>query len=436
MTAEVVVFNTQGIALAADSAVTVGRARVWKHANKIFSAGPRNDIGIMIFNAGDFLGVPWEVVVKEHRRTTSGIVFDKLSDFSNHFVQFISSDKIRNEEQELQSFRLIIIDVLETLAKGATRLNQKEPHKAIPAQRERCGKMADLPHVPSSVEFSDAFKDDIKEFAQDILGIKLRGKLYDDVESLIYSFVCKDAESGYSTGVVIAGFGRNELFPVIENYTIDGKWKSFVRCWRDEDYTDVNSDSGNAGILPFAQKDMAILFVEGIYPKYFQFLNQVILGLMDSRSADLIKEYVSDPDSAKVEEARQRIENKKIVQSFFSEFSTYRQEEFVDHLIDTVSNLPKEEMAFMAKAIVELTALRRKFTSTVETVGGEIDVAIITKSDGFVWLNRKHYFSLDLNTDFSQRKSIAQERGNGSLDQPEPNASNKRKKSTRRGAAD
>jgi len=27
-----------------------------------------------------------------------------------------------------------------------------------------------------------------------------------------------------------------------------------------------------------------------------------------------------------------------------------------------------------------------------ETVGGPIDVAVITKGDGFVWLRRKHYF--------------------------------------------
>ena len=32
-----------------------------------------------------------------------------------------------------------------------------------------------------------------------------------------------------------------------------------------------------------------------------------------------------------------------------------------------------------------------------ETVGGPIDVAVITKGDGFVWVKRKHYFEAEYN---------------------------------------
>jgi hypothetical protein len=35
-----------------------------------------------------------------------------------------------------------------------------------------------------------------------------------------------------------------------------------------------------------------------------------------------------------------------------------------------------------------------------ETVGGPIDVAVISKGDGFVWIKRKHYFERDLNPHF------------------------------------
>lgn len=35
-----------------------------------------------------------------------------------------------------------------------------------------------------------------------------------------------------------------------------------------------------------------------------------------------------------------------------------------------------------------------------ETVGGPVDVAVISKGDGFVWINRKHYFKPELNTQF------------------------------------
>lgn len=34
------------------------------------------------------------------------------------------------------------------------------------------------------------------------------------------------------------------------------------------------------------------------------------------------------------------------------------------------------------------------------TVGGPIDVAIISKGDGFIWIKRKHYFKKELNPQF------------------------------------
>jgi hypothetical protein len=36
----------------------------------------------------------------------------------------------------------------------------------------------------------------------------------------------------------------------------------------------------------------------------------------------------------------------------------------------------------------------------METVAGPIDVAVISKGDGFIWIKRKHYFSPELNPHF------------------------------------
>ena len=51
----------------------------------------------------------------------------------------------------------------------------------------------------------------------------------------------------------------------------------------------------------------------------------------------------------------------------------------------------------MAEAFVNLTKFRRRITPERETVGGPIDVAVITKGDGFIWVKRKHYFDSELN---------------------------------------
>jgi hypothetical protein len=38
-------------------------------------------------------------------------------------------------------------------------------------------------------------------------------------------------------------------------------------------------------------------------------------------------------------------------------------------------------------------------------VGGSVDVAVISKKDGFIWIKRKHYFQPDKNYHFFNRKT-------------------------------
>ena len=44
----------------------------------------------------------------------------------------------------------------------------------------------------------------------------------------------------------------------------------------------------------------------------------------------------------------------------------------------------------MAEALVNLTSYKLKFSPGSETVGGPVDVAIISKGDGFAWIKRKN----------------------------------------------
>jgi hypothetical protein len=77
-----------------------------------------------------------------------------------------------------------------------------------------------------------------------------------------------------------------------------------------------------------------------------------------------------------------------------------RRDYFSGPIIDVVAVLPKDELASMAESLVSLTSFRRKVSLQVETVGGPIDVAVISKGDGFVWIRRKNYFDLTNNAHF------------------------------------
>ena len=48
MTVEIVVMNTRGIALATDSAVTIGGRKVYNSTNKLFELTKEQPVGVMI----------------------------------------------------------------------------------------------------------------------------------------------------------------------------------------------------------------------------------------------------------------------------------------------------------------------------------------------------------------------------------------------------
>jgi hypothetical protein len=79
---------------------------------------------------------------------------------------------------------------------------------------------------------------------------------------------------------------------------------------------------------------------------------------------------------------------------------TLRRENYTNSIINIVSVLPKDELAAMAESLVNLTSFKRRVSSEEETVGGPIDVAVISKDDGFIWIKRKHYFDPELNHQF------------------------------------
>jgi len=66
--------------------------------------------------------------------------------------------------------------------------------------------------------------------------------------------------------------------------------------------------------------------------------------------------------------------------------------------------LPVDEMADLAETLINLQSLKEKVTKNSETVGGPVDVAIITKNEGLLWAKRKRFFDMDLNSRFALRQ--------------------------------
>lgn len=101
-----------------------------------------------------------------------------------------------------------------------------------------------------------------------------------------------------------------------------------------------------------------------------------------------IEAILASLDMSDEDKATAKVEWGKLAKSHWREFSEEakraRTESYVLPLLDVISVLPKDELAAVAEAPVNITTRRRKVSMDAETVGGPIDVAVISKGDGLV----------------------------------------------------
>ena len=101
MTAEVAILNSSGVALAADSAVTIGNAKIYNSALKLFALSKVEPVGIMIYGSASLMGLPWETIIKVFRKELSSKSYKSLKTYADTFIKYLSkrSDFFSEESQ-------------------------------------------------------------------------------------------------------------------------------------------------------------------------------------------------------------------------------------------------------------------------------------------------------------------------------------------------
>src|SRR5688572_4196433 len=96
MTAEIAIMNRSAVALAADSAVTIGSQRgqkIFNTVNKVFTLSKYHPVGVMIYGRAEMINVPWETIIKFYRARIGSRNFPHLEDFAEDFLKFLRSSR-------------------------------------------------------------------------------------------------------------------------------------------------------------------------------------------------------------------------------------------------------------------------------------------------------------------------------------------------------
>ncbi|MDC4470078.1 hypothetical protein OHV38_16260, partial [Acinetobacter baumannii] len=127
MTAEVAIINSNGVALAADSAVTVRGKKIFNSALKLFSLSKTEPVGIMVYGTAELLAVPWETLIKLNRKSINGKKYPKLEDYCDQFINYLKTHTQYFSEQRQEDWLLMqIIDLYNDIVVFLQEMIQEE----------------------------------------------------------------------------------------------------------------------------------------------------------------------------------------------------------------------------------------------------------------------------------------------------------------------
>jgi hypothetical protein len=419
VTSEVVVMNRLGIALASDSAATVyveGRDKIY-HADKVFMLSHVRPVGAMVFNNSSLLGVPWETILKMFRQRLGSQTLPTLESYGLRLLEFIDNNQRLFPQEAQDKHYLQLVEILYRQINGGIHRavgEEKRRRKKDGVQREAIAARVIAEELKKWRSKNDVTCFD-PQIGKDLAGrksseihylqvsvfkgLKLSAAEATALTELAALVVSKDHILHESrTGLVVAGFGEDEHFPVMQEFEIGEVFANRPK-FKLKKVTRIDTATESV-VETFAEDDMVRTFLDGISPKFDYAQLVEVAGL----AFDLPEALLSRIRVSKSRRVELRDEFRAISKKIVLDWRDAVRERVSSHLrpiLSTIEFLPKDELAHVAASLVNLNSLQKRMSiQEDETVGGPIDVAVISKGDGFVWIDRKHYFRRELNPHF------------------------------------
>ncbi|MEY9885631.1 hypothetical protein [Bradyrhizobium sp. USDA 329] len=311
MTAEVAILNKIGVALAADSTVTITTAngdKTYNTTNKLFALSKFHPVGIMIFNGTEFNGIPFELIIKEFRDTLGKGSKPTLQQYANAFIRHLKTKAHVTKEDQSANFESVTRDFCLAIRKNFREgcrdagVPIPEPRLTGEASKFFTKILDELELNVATAGVNPAFKGVTEaQLQRQYRGAakKLVDRLFARIEpsiaqkkrfvSLLHRAALSNYISDDFTGFVISGFGSKEYYPSVLAYETDGMYANRVKLLARP--PTVVSQKNASCLLPFAQTQAATLFMEGVNDDYQQAIDtsahDLIVGIADRAAKQL-----------------------------------------------------------------------------------------------------------------------------------------------------
>jgi len=414
MTSEIAVMNQRAVALAADSAVTLvdgGTVVVRNEQRKLFNLIDKKPVGLMFFGLADLMGHPWEHLIEHYQKKQptqgSATIREYAASFTgilDGLTEFFPKDRYRDE------YRRILASVFRYVFHLAQFLRESQDPSA-----PEVGDTAVLETAIERVWRDYQFRDDgsaranLSCFPKDF-GATVAAQYGEAAAELIaYGFapfglgkqatqklkeigvfcVVKDLFLEDVAGLVFAGFGNDERYPVVVTWFVSGIIGGYAK--RMEASADVIDGEVRSKIRVFADSEVTNAFIRGIdlnlERRLYGGFRMMMHGLVDQ-----VVGALPGMESSARETIRDRFQRDfvpKYMESFHRMMAEYQQQAFINPVLRVLEIAARNELAETASQLVSLNIFKKRIMAHRETVGGAVDVAVISRENGFQWWSKQ-----------------------------------------------
>lgn len=425
MTAVVGILTQSGVALAADSAVTRTRGRqekITKNGNKMLRLSNRVPICVMITGNGDFLRKPWDVIIRRYRQLHGDVAHSTVEKCVEDFFSFISKEKVFWEDKKdsdwieqsldnlidhingeipwtisrfntdgrLQKPKTFLKTFVNKLAKFEKKYqkNSRCPqfeNYSFQEFREYVGPIVEKFFDKNTNPNNDDDIDNSSEIYKQLLSIR------EEIEHALMSYLSSRNEDGPSATLVFSGFGSDEDYPTLVSANVCEGFDHRVNYHTRPNEIIKISKKRPVAICPFAQDDVVRSILRGIHEAYSEHLchniRQMYILLKKSFSEEAEGEYFDNEFF--------ELLNQVDIGDQYDKFcnSGIRRLDSNQHVWEkALEKYDLQALASLAERLIDLTGFHRILTFRDEGVGGPVDLAVISKTEGFTWLSRKSWY--------------------------------------------
>lgn len=422
MTAQVVLLNGLGVALASDSAVTAG-GKVMNSSEKIFDLPAPHKVAVLTSGRADFMGIPWEVALSawsttldtplqsliEYRESVykflktilpdSGTMADQEKAYLRssyggpsgvvaavtktlnetiypHFADVLNTENFQlflSDEPWEDEFRAEITSLLTEEAVG-------DFHSGLEDRaRERQSEFQPVPGVKESLArvwidkyWSTYERTPVEDFRN---WPQIPG--FDEAVSSLWSTFVVHADYEGETALNLLGFGAKDLFPSGAGVYMHGVVSGTLLKRFEGDAPSVAAPR----YFFFGQSDA----IENITSGEDRLLINTAVQTSKRTLSD-IYDQISSLGVDELETTREYIKASLEMEGVAEEMRAAGDKERRQPFYRAIDIAPIHDLAEFAAQLVGVQAASAAMTQENPTVGGPVDVAVITHRGGFKWV--------------------------------------------------